>query len=115
MTNRTLVVAVLLVLAATLLPACASTPARQGAVIGGATGALIGGIVGHQDGKAAEGAGIGAAVGGLTGALIGDTVDERRDRQAQQQQQPQAGHYETRIVRTPSGESYEERVWVPDK
>ncbi len=23
------------------------------------------------------------------------------------------GHYENRIVRTPSGEGYEERVWVP--
>ncbi len=25
------------------------------------------------------------------------------------------GHYETRLVRSPSGEYYEERVWVPDR
>ncbi len=25
------------------------------------------------------------------------------------------GHYEVRLVRTPHGETYEERVWVPDR
>ena len=98
-----------------LIAGCETTPTQQGAVIGGATGAGLGAIIGHQSGHQGEGALIGAAGGALTGALIGDRVDEKRKRRAAQGQQPaQRGHYETRIVTTPSGETYEERVWVPD-
>lgn len=114
MLRKTLIAMCLLALSGALLPACKTTPTRQGALIGGSIGAVTGAVVGHQQGKGAEGAAIGAAAGGLAGALIGDTVDERRDSKAQQQQS-QTGHYETRTVRTPSGETYEERVWVPDK
>ena len=109
-----------------LLPACNTTPTQEGAVAGAALGAGAGAIIGHQQGKQGEGALIGAAAGALAGALIGDQVDERRSqRQTQQVQQVQAappssgttvfqkGHYETRVVKTESGETYEERVWVP--
>jgi len=110
---------------------CNTTPTQDGAVAGGMIGAGAGAIIGNQSGKTGEGALIGAGVGALTGALIGDQVDERRDRKAQQQQpaaqqappprqpapapppaQAQTGHWETRTVKTESGETYEERVWV---
>ena len=94
---------------------CETTPTQEGAVIGGALGAGAGAIIGHQSGHQGEGALIGGAAGALTGALVGDQVDESRKRK-QQPAQPSAqrGHYETRTVTTQSGETYEERVWVPD-
>ena len=103
---------------------CNTTPTQDGAVLGGALGAGLGAIVGHQSGHQGEGALIGAAAGALTGAIVGDQVDEARNRTYPQNQhthpqptaQPartQQGHYDIRIVRTPSGETYEERVWVP--
>ncbi len=107
-------------LAAALLPAtvgCNTTPTQDGAVLGGALGAATGAIIGHQSGKQGEGALIGAGTGALAGALIGDQVDERggigRQSVAAPVSQPAEGHYETRIVTAPSGEKYEERVWVP--
>lgn len=106
--------------AALLVAGCNTTPTQDGAILGGALGAGTGAIIGHQSGHQGEGALIGAGVGAITGALVGDQVDERRKRQYPQNQktvaQPtrtQNGHYDIRIVRTPSGETYEERVWVP--
>lgn len=118
-------IALCLVLPVALLAAgCNTTPTQDGAILGGALGAGLGAIVGHQSGHQGEGALIGAGAGALTGAIIGDQVDEERHRtypqnrntQAQPTAQPQRtqqGHYDIRIVRTPSGETYEERVWVP--
>ena len=98
------------------LAGCETTPTQQGAVVGGALGAGAGAIIGHQSGHQGEGALIGAAGGALAGALIGDQVDEKRTRQQNRQTTTtQRGHYETRTVTTQSGETYEERVWVPDK
>jgi uncharacterized protein YcfJ len=97
------------------LAGCQTTPTQQGAVIGGATGAAAGAIIGHQSGKQGEGALIGAAGGALVGALVGDQVDERRSRRAiRQNTAAQRGHWETRTVTPESGETYEERIWVPD-
>ena len=113
---------------------CQTSPTQDGALIGGAIGAGTGAIVGHQSGKQGEGALIGAAAGALIGALAGDRVDDRRQRRQQQQQpvqQAQAapapaaqptvltapapqGRWETRTVTTQSGETYQERVWVPN-
>jgi outer membrane lipoprotein SlyB len=106
------------ILAAAFLAACETTPTQQGALWGGALGAGAGAIIGNQvHGHSGEGALIGAAAGALTGALVGDQVD-----QARRQGPPPAapvrtvrGHYENRIVRTPTGETYEERVWVQDR
>jgi uncharacterized protein YcfJ len=102
---------------------CQTTPTQQGALTGGALGAGAGAIIGHQSGNQGEGALIGAAAGALMGALIGDRVDEHRYRHneprygtsnsATTQPRPQEGHYETRVVISPNGERYEERVWVP--
>jgi len=103
------------------LAGCETTPTQQGAILGGALGAGAGAIIGNQShGRTGEGALIGAAGGALAGALIGDQVDENRRRQGQQNvqvvsQPVERGHYETRLVRTPSGETYEERVWVPER
>ncbi|NUM53059.1 MAG: glycine zipper 2TM domain-containing protein [Candidatus Hydrogenedentes bacterium] len=107
--------------AAAVLAGCQTTPTQQGALTGGLIGAGAGAIVGNQvDGKSGEGALIGAGLGALTGALIGDHVDEKRSR-SQVYAPPQApppgqtstsGHWETRVRTTPSGETYEERVWV---
>ncbi len=103
------------------LAGCNTTPAQDGAVVGGALGAGLGAIIGNQShGRSGEGALIGAGVGALTGALVGDHVDDRRQgtrrvTTVQNHSQPQRGHYETRIVETPSGERYEEKVWIPDR
>jgi len=98
---------------------CNTTPAQDGAIVGGALGAGLGAVVGHQSGRQGEGALIGAGLGALTGALVGDDVGKRR----QQQQyyapapapvaRPVHGRYETRLVYGPNGERYEQRVWVP--
>lgn len=110
---------------------CNTTPVQDGAVAGGLLGAGAGAIIGNQvHGQSGEGALIGAATGALAGALIGDQVGKSRESQpvavAPVQRQVvtppappstvvESGHYETRLVRTPSGETYEERVWVPDR
>ena len=100
------------------------TPTQQGAVAGGLLGAGAGAIIGNQSGHAGEGALIGAGAGALAGALYGDTVDESTQNTAAARpvapppvsssvRPVPSGHYETRVVRAPSGETYEERVWVP--
>jgi len=105
---------------------CNTTGATDGAVIGTALGAGLGAILGNQSGRAGEGALIGAGAGAIAGALTGNEVEKRRQRQYATPSQPvqapvpvaappATGRYETRIVRTASGETYEERVWVPDR
>lgn len=130
-----------IVLVAIVLPGCATTHTGQdGAVIGGLLGATAGAIIGNQSGDAGEGALIGAGIGAITGGIIGDSqentrynrpyntteevvyrrpapvVYEVRTVRTVRQSTPQrrAGHYETRLVRGPSGETYEERVWIYD-
>ena len=114
-----------ILVAALALAGCNTTPAQDGAVLGGALGAGLGAVIGHQSGHQGEGALIGAGAGALTGALIGDQVGRvplRASRHAAPAPPPpppaptttQHGHYETRVVRTPGGETYEERVWVRD-
>ena len=114
-----------------LATGCNTTPVQDGAVVGGALGAGTGAILGHQVGKQGEGALIGAGIGALTGALVGDQIDKAGQRQAaapppaplpppqgtayRSTGPTRSGHYETRLVRTPSGETYEERVWVYDR
>lgn len=106
---------------------CQTSGATDGAVIGTALGAGLGAIIGNQSGNAGEGALIGAGAGAITGAITGNEVEKKRQRQQQyyrQQPAPRAvapapvqparrGHYENRIVESPNGEYYEERVWVP--
>jgi uncharacterized protein YcfJ len=106
---------------ATVMAGCETTPVQDGALLGGALGAGAGAIIGNQSyGRSGEGALIGAAAGALAGALIGDQVQRSRSEPYAYSQQSSSttrtvtGHYENRIVRTPSGETYEERVWVPD-
>jgi len=106
---------------------CYTTPTEQGALAGSAIGAGLGAIVGNQTGHGAEGALIGAGAGALSGALIGNAVDpdnqyRRRSRYHTAPAPPPPrpgykveGHYETRVVTAPSGERYEERVWVPHR
>ena len=98
---------------------CETTPVQQGAVVGGALGAGAGAIIGNQSHhRSGEGALIGGAVGALGGALVGDQVDKNRQKAAAPPPaatQAERGHYETRLVKSPNGETYEERVWVVDK
>ncbi|MDZ4861032.1 MAG: glycine zipper domain-containing protein [Candidatus Hydrogenedentes bacterium] len=106
-----------LLVAAFTFAGCATSPTQQGAMTGALVGAGAGAIVGNQsDGKSGEGALIGAGLGALGGALIGDHVDDRRQRTYSAPpsggQYQSSGHWETRTVRTQSGETYEERVWV---
>lgn len=109
--------------ASLLAVGCNTTPAQDGAVIGGALGAGLGAVVGHQSGRQGEGALIGAGLGALTGALVGDDVGRQRQQRQYQAPAPAAvssaparpvqGRYETRLVYGPNGERYEQRVWVP--
>lgn len=126
----------LLAVIVTLGVGCETTSVQEGAVLGGMLGAGTGAIIGNQSGHSGNGALIGAGAGALAGALVGDQVDRAAARPAapapvvvqpapvvhqrpvqfvQPVQPPRpspAGHYETRVVRTGSGETYEERVWV---
>ena len=120
-----------------------ATPAQRGALGGSIVGAGLGAIIGGASGNPGVGAAIGAGVGGVTGALIGDAEDHARYGDSTHYHTPSGtyvyreptappppppaaapshfstsyrladGHYETRLVRSPSGEYYEERVWVP--
>ncbi|MBW7866560.1 MAG: hypothetical protein GX580_17045 [Candidatus Hydrogenedens sp.] len=100
---------------------CQTTPVQQGAIAGGAVGAGLGAVAGSTMGKTGEGALIGAGAGALTGALLGDHIEKSTTPAPRPVQYvapgpppppPVIGHYETRIVTTPTGERYEERVWV---
>lgn len=51
---------------------------QRGAATGGLLGAVAGGVIGHQSGRALEGAAIGAAAGGTTGALYGNARDQEQ-------------------------------------
>lgn len=109
-----------------LVVGCQTTPAQDGAILGAALGAGLGAIIGHQSGHQGEGALIGAGAGALTGAILGDAVGEpvhghERHRHHYRASTPpthqttrvETGHYETRVVRSGTGETYEERVWIP--
>lgn len=122
--KKILIVTSSFVLLALIVAGCQTTPVQDGALIGGALGAGSGAIIGHQSGYGGEGALIGAGAGALAGALIGDQVGEHRRKYHAQPQyysapsrggQVEHGRYVTRVVRTDSGETYEERVWVPDR
>ena len=108
-----------------VMAGCNTTPQTDGAVIGGGLGAGLGAIIGHQSGNQGEGALIGAGAGALIGALAGNEVEHKRQRSGYYAQQPPPptyqsapppsgpGHWEMRRVTTQSGETYEERIWVP--
>lgn len=79
---RTCQVPAALVLGTLLLfPACNTSRAVQGGVVGTGVGAGAGAIIGNQfgDNGTAIGAIIGAAVGGGTGALIGRHMDKQAE------------------------------------
>ena len=107
-------------LACLLGAGCATTPVQQGAAVGGALGAGMGAIIGHQSGHQGEGALIGAGAGAIAGALLGDQVEQNRRKPkpvhihyATRRTTPRrSGHFETRIVRSRTGERYEERIWL---
>ena len=121
--KKTLTLTSALVFLGWVVSGCQTTPVQDGALIGGALGAGSGAIIGHQSGYGGEGALIGAGAGALAGALIGDQVGQHRRKYHSQpqyyspprQSQVEHGRYVTRVVRTDSGETYEERVWVPDR
>jgi uncharacterized protein YcfJ len=51
---------------------------QRGMATGGLIGAAAGGIIGHQSGRALEGAALGAAAGGTAGALYGNAQDQEQ-------------------------------------
>lgn len=123
MLRKTLLYSVLS-LALVALAGCETSPRTDGAVLGGALGAGLGAIIGHQSGHQGEGALIGAGAGALIGAIGGDQVEQSRRRTGYYSQQPAPtyqstpppsgpGHWELRQRTAPSGEIYEERIWVP--
>lgn len=124
---------------------CAHTPVQRGAVGGGLVGATIGAIAGGEAADGALiGAGIGALTGAIAGDVVAHDRAHRgrpyrtyphdayvpappppvyrervivRDRPSHfsRSYRVEDGHFETRLVRGPSGEYYEERVWVPER
>ena len=113
--KRILCYTVVLIGATGLCVGCTTT--QDGAVAGGLIGAGLGAIIGNQSGHAGEGALIGAGAGAGIGAIVGNEVGHSRHQRVYNDSRPapprQRGHYENRIVTTPSGEKYEERVWIP--
>ncbi len=106
-------------LACLTLAGCATTPVQQGALGLGAVGAGAGAIIGNQTGHAGEGALIGAGVGALTGALVGDAIEHSTPppppvyhAPGPPPPPPTVGYWQTRVVSGPTGERYEQRVWV---
>lgn len=137
---KRLALQIMAVAGATAIIGCA-TPQGRGALGGSAVGAGTGAIISSATGGSpGTGALIGAGIGAITGAIAGDAVDRERrynrpvyvyeappppprvqrpahfSRSYRVEEAPRrTGHYETRLVRGPSGEYYEERVWVPDR
>lgn len=69
------------VVAVFALASCGTQPGpntQRGAATGGLLSAAAGGIIGHQSGRALEGAAIGGAVGAGTGALYGNARDQEQ-------------------------------------
>lgn len=67
---------------------------KTGAVAGGLLGAGAGAIIGHQSGRALEGAAIGGAAGAAGGALLGSAADDReRQRRGYYGPPPRQGYY----------------------
>lgn len=107
----------------------------SGALIGGAAGALTGAIVGDQVEKSRQRAAAAPPSPPQTVVVQQPppppvVVQQPAPPQTVIVQQPPpsqtvivqpaptptvTGHYENRIVRSPSGETFEQRVWVPDR
>lgn len=69
---------IMLIVAAILLPGCASMKrSTKGAAIGTAAGGAMGAVIGRASGNTGLGAIIGATVGGATGAVIGRKMDRQ--------------------------------------
>ncbi len=63
------------------LASCGTQPGpntQRGAATGGLLGAGAGAIIGHQSGRALEGAAIGAAGGAAAGGLFGNARDQEQ-------------------------------------
>ena len=114
--------------AAVAASGCVSTPVQEGALAGGLFGAGLGAIIGAAAGDPGTGAVIGAGIGAAAGALAGDAAQQEAfARHHETHRAPvetgpvrapvsrERGHYEIRLMRGPTGETYEERVWVPDR
>ncbi len=107
-----------------ILAGCATTPVQEGALGLGAVGAGAGAIIGNTTGRAGQGALIGAGVGALTGALVGDAIEHSTPppppvyhapvyyAPGPPPPPPVVGFWQTRVVTGPTGERYEQRVWV---
>ena len=78
---KTIIITLTSAVAALALSNCAAPAGpntQRGAVTGGLLGAAAGGIIGHQSGRALEGAAIGAAAGGTAGAVYGNSRDQEQ-------------------------------------
>ena len=75
---RSKLMALLVMAALGLAPACASTNEQKSAAVGAALGAASGAVIGHQygDGGRDKGALIGAALGGAAGLLFGQNQEQ---------------------------------------
>lgn len=78
---KTIILTLTSAVAALALSNCAAPAGpntQRGIATGGLLGAAAGGIIGHQSGRALEGAAIGAAAGGTAGGLYGNARDQEQ-------------------------------------
>ena len=78
---KTIILAITTAVTALALSNCAAPAGpntQRGARPAALLGAAAGGIIGHQSGRALEGAAIGAAAGGTAGGLYGNARDQEQ-------------------------------------
>lgn len=80
--NSSLILAVVILIAAGCSSAKKTNKAQRGAAIGTAGGAVIGGIIGNNVGKGNTvlGAVLGGVIGGVTGGIIGNKMDKQAEK-----------------------------------
>lgn len=80
--NSSLILAVVILIAAGCSSVKKTNKAQRGAAIGTAGGAVIGGIIGNNVGKGNTvlGAVLGGVIGGVTGGIIGNKMDKQAEK-----------------------------------
>ncbi|MDH3217628.1 MAG: OmpA family protein, partial [Candidatus Krumholzibacteria bacterium] len=77
--NVSVVLAVIVGVAASGLVGCSASRTKKGAAIGAAAGAAVGGLIGSKSDNTGKGAVIGGAAGAVVGGVIGHYMDKQAE------------------------------------